>query len=85
MKLLVIIIILYLAYRALKYRLHINMTPKSKYSKGSERQIDDIMVKDPMCEVYFPKRSGIPLTIDGKTFYFCSNDCKEKFMSKETN
>jgi uncharacterized protein len=85
MKLLIIIIILYLAYRALKYRIFTNMVPGPKNSTGSERQIDDIMVKDPVCEVYFPKRSGISLTVDGKVLYFCSEDCKNKYMSKNTN
>lgn len=83
MKLLIFIIILYLAYRALKYRIFTSAVPGPKTSTGSERQIDDIMVKDPVCEVYFPKRSGISLTVDGKFLYFCSEDCKNKYLEKK--
>jgi len=83
MKLLVLIIILYLAYRAFRYWVRIHMIPGSKASTGSERQIDDVMVKDPVCEVYFPKRSGISLYVDGQTLYFCSEECKEEYLSKK--
>jgi len=84
MKLLIIIIILYLAYRAFKYWMLTNIIPGPKASTGSERQIDDIMIKDPVCEVYFPKRSGISLSIEGETLYFCSEECKDKYLSKKT-
>jgi uncharacterized protein len=83
MKLLIIIIILYLAYRAFKYWMLTTIIPGPKVSTGSERQIDDIMVKDPVCEVYFPKKSGVSLSIEGKTLYFCSEECKDKYLSKK--
>ena len=42
---------------------------------------DDIMVKDPSCNVYFPKREGIHLRDhDGQDLYFCSEECKNKFI-----
>jgi uncharacterized protein len=84
MRLLIILLIFYLAYRAFKHWIVTNVISGPKTSTGSERQIDDIMVKDPVCEVYFPKRSGIPLNIDSKTLYFCSEDCKNKYLEKKT-
>jgi uncharacterized protein len=84
MRVLVFIIILYLAYRAVKYWMITNVIPGPKSSTGSEKQIDDIMVKDPVCEVYFPKRSGISVNIDGKTLYFCSEECKNKYLAQKT-
>ena len=41
--------------------------------------IDDIMVKDPFCGVYFPKRSGVILRKDGEVLYFCSAECRNAF------
>jgi uncharacterized protein len=85
MKLLLIIIILYLAYRAFKFWIHTHVITGLKYSKDSERQIDDIMIKDPVCEVYFPKRSGVTATVNGEVFYFCSEECKDKFLAKKSH
>jgi uncharacterized protein len=44
--------------------------------------IDDVMVKDPYCNVYFPKRNGISLKSNGQVFYFCSKECKERFVQE---
>jgi uncharacterized protein len=81
MRLLILLLIFYLTYRALKYWIFTNVISGPPTSTSSERQIDDIMVKDPVCEVYFPKRSGTSMNINGKTIYFCSEDCKNKYLS----
>ena len=47
----------------------------------SADQIEDIMVKDPYCEVYFPKREGVHLKVDGEDLYFCSKACRDKFIA----
>ena len=43
-------------------------------------EIDDVMIKDPVCEVYFPKRDGVHLKTDGQDLYFCSPECRDKFI-----
>jgi len=48
-------------------------------------KIDDVMVKDPYCEIYFAKKDGVPLNIKGKDVYFCSKECKDKFLEKSVN
>jgi YHS domain-containing protein len=49
---------------------------------GEPSQIDDVMVKDPYCNVYFPKRDGIHLRFKGEDFYFCSETCRDKFLAE---
>jgi YHS domain-containing protein len=44
-------------------------------------QIDDIMIKDPFCEAYFPKRNAVHLQFNGEDLYFCSNACKDQYIS----
>ena len=44
-------------------------------------QIDDDMVKDPYCGVYFAKRDGVLLRHQGKDIYFCSEECRDNFLS----
>ncbi|MBW1728928.1 MAG: hypothetical protein JRI63_11780 [Deltaproteobacteria bacterium] len=45
-------------------------------------EIDDVMIKDPFCEIYFPKKDGVHLRINGKDLYFCSKECRDKFLEK---
>jgi YHS domain-containing protein len=82
MRLLLLGILIYLGYRALKALV---FSPKP--SVRSEREppsarIDDVMVKDPYCESYFPARKGIQKVIKGETLYFCSKDCRDKYMEQ---
>ena len=51
----------------------------------SAGQIDDIMVKDPFCETYFPKRDGVHLKLGGKDLYFCSTDCRDQYLVEHSN
>lgn len=45
-------------------------------------RIDDVMVKDPYCKVYFPKRDGVHVRIKGEDLYFCSDACRDKFLAE---
>lgn len=45
-------------------------------------RVDDIMVKDPFCEVYFPRRKGVRALIKGEELYFCSPECRDKYAAK---
>ena len=81
MKLLILLLVGYLGYRAVK-----NWMAKSpafqQTVSGATGEIDDIMVRDPACGVYFPKRDGVHLRHDGEDLYFCSEACRDKFRSK---
>ena len=85
MRLLIIIGVAYLAYRALKSWMLKNVSTKRTVSGKTTGEIDDVMIKDPFCQAYFPKRSGVHLKSDGEDLYFCSNECRDRFieMSKE--
>jgi YHS domain-containing protein len=38
------------------------------------------MVKDPVCGMYLDSRLAVSLNKAGDVFYFCSEECKEKFL-----
>jgi len=42
------------------------------------------MAKDPVCGMEINPQDAIKLEKDGKTFYFCSEHCKDKFLGKAT-
>ncbi|MBF0483120.1 MAG: YHS domain-containing protein [Candidatus Omnitrophica bacterium] len=40
------------------------------------------VIKDPVCGMTVNAATALYTEKDGKKFYFCSDDCKKKFMSK---
>ena len=80
MRLLIIIGIAYLAYRALKSWMFQNVSTKRTVTGKTTGEIDDIMVKDPFCQAYFPKRNGVHLKAGGEDLYFCSKECRDRFI-----
>jgi len=41
--------------------------------------VQDVLVEDPVCHTLVPKNQAIRLRKDGKTYYFCSDKCCDKF------
>ena len=80
MKILVLIAAVYLGYRFLRHWMGHGTITNRKYSGHRNREIDDLMVKDPVCEVYIPKNEGIRLLVDGQEYYFCSSKCRDTFL-----
>ena len=72
--------IIYICYRFLKSWILKKIHGNARFSK-TDNTVDDIMIKDPFCETYFPKRNGVRLMVDGKDLYFCSEECKDKFVA----
>ena len=76
--------VIYLSYRLLKSWKLKNMLKNTLGKAGFGKTgnvVDDIMIKDPFCESYFPKRNGVHLKVDGKDLYFCSTECRDKFIA----
>ena len=39
------------------------------------------VTKDPICGMTGDEATALHAERDGKTFYFCSDDCRQKFLS----
>jgi Cu+-exporting ATPase len=39
------------------------------------------LTKDPICGMTVDEKTAIHTERDGKTFYFCSNHCRQQFLS----
>jgi uncharacterized protein len=44
-------------------------------------QPHDVLVEDPVCKVCVPKKQAVILEEDGHNTYFCSQECREKFIA----
>ena len=80
MRLLILAGLVYFIYRSLKSWMGSSTHSSTPMSGGTAGEIDDIMVKDPLCEVYFPKRNGVPLMFKGEELLFCGTECRNKFV-----
>jgi YHS domain-containing protein len=84
-KLLIYIGLGYLVYRAAKALIFAKSPPSRSAGQQNVGQIDDIMVKDPYCETHFPKRDGVHLNINGEDLFFCSSECKDKYLAERSD
>ena len=81
MRLLIFLGIIYLGFRLVKNFINPNTSAQKSVQNQAVREIDDIMIKDPLCETYFPRRNGVHLKADGKDLLFCSKECRDKFVA----
>lgn len=57
-----------------------------KKVKKKEKQDDkllakDILIEDPVCHTYVPKDQAVTLTYNNKSYYFCSEKCRDDFLA----
>jgi YHS domain-containing protein len=51
---------------------------------GAMPRTGEPMVQDPFCRTYLPKSSALVVEVGGRTHYFCSRQCADKFQEQET-
>ena len=85
-RLLIWLAIIYLLYRTLRKWTRVGPTAGGPgFVPGSRNESDDLMVQDPYCGVYFLKKEGHHLHQGGKDLYFCSLECRDKYMGDHTD
>jgi YHS domain-containing protein len=80
----ILAIVAYVFYRALKSWMFPASDSSKSVSSRNADQLDDVMIKDPFCEAYFPKRNAVHLKFDGEDLYFCSIACKEQYIATQS-
>jgi YHS domain-containing protein len=55
---------------------------KKTGSKNSHESSSNHMVKDPICGMYMDSRLAVRLDSGKEVGYFCSEDCKNKYLDK---
>jgi uncharacterized protein len=73
-------LIAYIIYKAIsiyqKLSRKSHPSPKSKQTSG-------LMVKDMVCNTYLPKEDAIKEIREGKEYFFCSQECRRKFLESK--
>jgi uncharacterized protein len=76
-RLILFVILLLLLYTILHYFIK-GMPARRKKLNGKFEPEE--LVQDPYCQTYVPKRSAIRKRLSGKNYYFCKQECLEKFI-----
>jgi YHS domain-containing protein len=45
----------------------------------------DVLVQDPVCKTFIPRRDALKTQRDGKEYFFCSEGCLKRFLSGGKN
>jgi uncharacterized protein len=74
------IFIAYLIYLVIRFLFPPQRRPGSS---RTPRQLSGTMVKDESCNTYLPQEDAIKERIDGKEYFFCSQECRKKFLEQK--
>ena len=83
LRILFLIGILYIIFRVHRFMKQIKGAMNRNLSDMAGHKVEDIMIQDPVCKIYFPQREGIHLNDNGKDLYFCSEACRERYINGE--
>ncbi len=83
-RLLIFAILGVVVYRLLKSVLGGSGTGRVNTQYGPPEQVDDVMVKDPVCGTYFPKRDGVTISTSQEMLYFCSDKCRDRYVAQQS-
>ena len=75
----VLVVLFLLGY--LLYRL-LWKSPDQKKRRSAPS--NEEMVKDPLCGTYVSLNLALPGKKDGRKYYFCSRECRDKFLNSRS-
>jgi YHS domain-containing protein len=80
LKFIVLAVVGYIFYRALKsWMIGSGPRPQDLDGRG-RREVDDVLVQDPVCKTYIARRNGVVLRQGAKDIYFCSAQCRDRYI-----
>ncbi|MBI5892048.1 MAG: transcriptional regulator [Deltaproteobacteria bacterium] len=80
MRLIAYIILIFLLYKIIKHYLSSEKRIKNTYSNDTQIGGEE-MILDEICQTYFPKGSALRVKNRGIVHYFCSEGCREKYLT----
>ena len=66
------------------YRLLTGGKKKAQPKKhGGSLPVQDVLVEDPVCHTYIPKKQAVSIKQHGIVHYFCSKECRDQFIDNK--
>ncbi len=69
--------LIYLVVRAVARSL--GLWPAAPRQAPRDRE-PDVLVQDPVCQTFIPRKEALKAEKDGKVYFFCSEGCLKRFM-----
>jgi len=73
-------LLIYLIYKILRF---FQSPGKNRRNVSAPKKKSGLMVKDKMCNTYLPKENAIREVHKGKEYFFCSDECRRKFLQSK--
>ncbi|MCX5892717.1 MAG: YHS domain-containing protein [Deltaproteobacteria bacterium] len=74
--------LIYLVIRKVAQSLGLWPQPPRPVAKTRE---PDVLVQDPICQTFIPRREALKAEKDGKVYFFCSEGCLKRFRRSGSN
>jgi YHS domain-containing protein len=72
--------IVYIIIKFFRFLNKLNLIFRSSKEPNTQPKKTNLMVKDEVCNTYLPKDDAIEFNFKGQKLFFCSNECKQKFL-----
>jgi YHS domain-containing protein len=69
------------AWRLIKFFAKAYFDSLNSRQEPGDSDLDTELIRDPQCGAYFLKQEGIRGVIGGRTVYFCSRQCYERYVA----
>jgi YHS domain-containing protein len=69
--------LIYLVVRKVAHSLGLWPEPPRPVAKNRE---PDVLVQDPVCQTFIPRKEALKAEKGGKVYFFCSEGCLKRFM-----
>ncbi len=79
LKIVLYALLVYIIYKFIRL---FQILGKKNKAPRQPKQISGIMVKDEVCNTYLPREDAIKEIVEGKEFFFCSKECRQKFLEE---
>lgn len=79
-RLILLAAIFYLIYQLVRFFQSLGEAASGTGNPGSKSEKKKVMVKDEVCNTYIPEEEAIKEYREGKTIYFCSEECRQKYF-----
>jgi len=74
-------LIFYLLILAVVYWVIRRAFSSGKGRAGKPDEKGEELAQDPFCQCYIPKSQSFTVSLNGKKFFFCSEDCYRKYQA----
>jgi len=83
-RIIILSILIYILFRLLIGAGRRNDKIRGGTGSGVRGPARDVLMEDPVCHTLIPAKSAITMKIEGKTLYFCSQNCRDQYITNQS-